>query len=269
MAFLNETSRWETGIYQLETSDPVQGGPNGIDNRQGRELANRTLWLKNRIEEVAGSIPAATTSQAGVVQLSDGLADNANNKALTAKQGNILAERIAAVGKTVDDNAKAQTRVQKYSAYINTESGSSGNGALNPTTVPLQLNIYKYSNGRLIIKCVLENIITSQLDSILEVSGARNSNFDAREFVVPLERFNIPQAFRHTEIISSDVKLIPPSDRVNTNTLYSGEAAEYNGAWDEKRPGHNHMNPVVMIVRVNGIRSGNERCNLLAVFEAI
>ena len=41
MANLSEMSRWEAGIYQWETSDPVQGGPNGIDNRPTRELANR------------------------------------------------------------------------------------------------------------------------------------------------------------------------------------------------------------------------------------
>ena len=43
MANLTETNRWEAGIYQLETSDPVMGGPNGSDNRAPRELANRTL----------------------------------------------------------------------------------------------------------------------------------------------------------------------------------------------------------------------------------
>ncbi|MFU8616477.1 tail fiber protein, partial [Neisseria sp. LACPHL-SPEC-2024-00856] len=50
MANLNETAQWETGIYQLETSDPVMGGPDGIDNRQAKQLANRTLWLKNQTE---------------------------------------------------------------------------------------------------------------------------------------------------------------------------------------------------------------------------
>ncbi|WP_304670146.1 pyocin knob domain-containing protein [Neisseria polysaccharea] len=50
MANLNETAQWEPGIYQLETSDPVMGGPDGIDNRQAKQLANRTLWLKNQTE---------------------------------------------------------------------------------------------------------------------------------------------------------------------------------------------------------------------------
>ncbi|WP_432480800.1 pyocin knob domain-containing protein [Moraxella sp. ZY200743] len=49
MANLRETSTWEAGIYQLETSDPVMGGENGIDNRAPRQLANRTLWLKNEL----------------------------------------------------------------------------------------------------------------------------------------------------------------------------------------------------------------------------
>lgn len=49
MANLRELSIWEAGIYQLETSDPVMGGENGIDNRAPRQLANRTLWLKNEL----------------------------------------------------------------------------------------------------------------------------------------------------------------------------------------------------------------------------
>lgn len=56
MAYLVETNRWETGIYQFETSDPVMGGPNGIDNRPTRELANRTLWLKTELAKAVASI---------------------------------------------------------------------------------------------------------------------------------------------------------------------------------------------------------------------
>ncbi|HEZ7285191.1 TPA: tail fiber protein, partial [Neisseria meningitidis] len=63
MANLNETAQWETGIYQLETSDPVMGGPDGIDNRQAKQLANRTLWLKNQTE-------ALQTESEGKVSLS-------------------------------------------------------------------------------------------------------------------------------------------------------------------------------------------------------
>ncbi|STZ76117.1 putative phage tail fiber protein [Bergeriella denitrificans] len=56
MANLVETNRWEAGIYQFETSDPVMGGPNGIDNRPTRELANRTLWLKTELAKAVQGI---------------------------------------------------------------------------------------------------------------------------------------------------------------------------------------------------------------------
>lgn len=55
MASLTETSQWESGIYQLETTDPVQGGPEGVDNAQAKQLANRTLYLKNLMNNHADS----------------------------------------------------------------------------------------------------------------------------------------------------------------------------------------------------------------------
>ena len=50
MTNLVETERWEDGVYQLETSDPVVGGPEGIDNLQAKQLANRTRYLKKAVE---------------------------------------------------------------------------------------------------------------------------------------------------------------------------------------------------------------------------
>lgn len=37
-------------VYQIETTDLVLGGVNGVANRQGQQLANRTKWLRARIE---------------------------------------------------------------------------------------------------------------------------------------------------------------------------------------------------------------------------
>ncbi len=50
MANLPESSTWETGIYQLETTDPVIGGLNGTSNTQGKQLANRTKYLKDMVD---------------------------------------------------------------------------------------------------------------------------------------------------------------------------------------------------------------------------
>ena len=52
MANLKEEAKWEEGIYQYELDDPLQGGEDGIDNVQGRQLANRTLYLKKMQEDI-------------------------------------------------------------------------------------------------------------------------------------------------------------------------------------------------------------------------
>lgn len=56
MANLVETPQWEAGVYQYETSDPVEGGPDGIDNVQARQLGNRTAYLKAQQEAHAGAV---------------------------------------------------------------------------------------------------------------------------------------------------------------------------------------------------------------------
>ncbi|WP_047237363.1 hypothetical protein [Chromobacterium subtsugae] len=58
MANLQEKPVWESGIYQLETSDPVLGGPDGIDNLQGKQLANRTGYLKSQVDDLLSGTQA-------------------------------------------------------------------------------------------------------------------------------------------------------------------------------------------------------------------
>ena len=101
MANLNETAQWETGIYQLETSDPVMGGPDGIDNRQAKQLANRTLWLKKQTEDLqtatAGKAASSTDVTAG-----NGLTGG----------GNLTASRTISLGQPGRITAQSQNAVQ-------------------------------------------------------------------------------------------------------------------------------------------------------------
>ena len=53
MAYLPEEAVWEEGIYQYEATDKLKSGPGEIDNWQGQQLANRTVYLKEKIEEEA------------------------------------------------------------------------------------------------------------------------------------------------------------------------------------------------------------------------
>jgi hypothetical protein len=50
VASLTELTQWEASIYQIETLDNVIGGNDGISNRQGKQLANRTAYLKQQVE---------------------------------------------------------------------------------------------------------------------------------------------------------------------------------------------------------------------------
>ncbi|KWO23889.1 hypothetical protein WM27_07685 [Burkholderia ubonensis] len=56
MTDLVESSTWTPGIRQFETSDPVEGGPDGIDNVPLRQLANRTRFLKDVQDAQAGGL---------------------------------------------------------------------------------------------------------------------------------------------------------------------------------------------------------------------
>jgi hypothetical protein len=88
MANLKEQAKWEEGIYQYEITDPLQGGEDGLDNVQGRQLANRTLYLKEGLEthSSAENPHKITAEKLGVY---------------TAQQ---IDERVALLNKTIEDN---------------------------------------------------------------------------------------------------------------------------------------------------------------------
>ena len=70
MANLDLTRQWAENIYQLETTDPVMGGPDGVDNRQAKELGARTNWLKDQVDTInrdrTGYAPKASPALTGV-----------------------------------------------------------------------------------------------------------------------------------------------------------------------------------------------------------
>jgi hypothetical protein len=56
MANQPENPVWEAGIYQFETTDPVEGGLGGIDNQPLLQLANRTAYLKEHLDDAEADI---------------------------------------------------------------------------------------------------------------------------------------------------------------------------------------------------------------------
>lgn len=62
---VTETPTYVEGIYQIELSDPVIGGADGIANLQAKQLANRTNFLKVAFEKIVDG----TTSIAKALKL--------------------------------------------------------------------------------------------------------------------------------------------------------------------------------------------------------
>lgn len=56
---LPESAEWVENIYQLEKNDLAEAGPDGIMNQQPKELANRTAYLKKKLEELAATVPGS------------------------------------------------------------------------------------------------------------------------------------------------------------------------------------------------------------------
>lgn len=75
MAHVQETPVWEDGVYQLELHDLVKGGPDGVSNVQPRQLANRTLWLKEQLAQAQTDINMVTSGAGGSNVITPGSAD--------------------------------------------------------------------------------------------------------------------------------------------------------------------------------------------------
>lgn len=198
MANLNETAQWETGIYQLETSDPVMGGPDGIDNRQAKQLANRTLWLKNQAEaiqrETAGKAASATAVNAG-----NGLTGG----------GNLTASCTISLGQPGQITARSQNAVQ-----------SSGHTHAIDTATTSRAGIVQLESGT-----------GSQAEDRAATPKAVKAAYDkAVEAANAVRGFSIPTAS------TSRAGIVQLADRVSANTAEANKAittAAVNRAIDE------------------------------------
>jgi hypothetical protein len=95
MTDLAESATWEAGVYQLETTDPVQGGEFGISNTPARQLGNRTRYLKDQLEAEAVARAAADSALASGIS-SEASARAAADTSLATDIGNEASARAAA-----------------------------------------------------------------------------------------------------------------------------------------------------------------------------
>ncbi|HCI3128633.1 TPA: hypothetical protein NOV55_000647 [Klebsiella pneumoniae] len=76
MTRINETPKWEGDIYQVSRQDKVAGGKDGVANKQAGQLANRTLYLKEAIDDLSDAVYSGSdiyeTKEAGLLKTSEG-----------------------------------------------------------------------------------------------------------------------------------------------------------------------------------------------------
>lgn len=65
MSNLPEISSFDDGVYQLELTDPVIGGPSGVSNLPLKNLANRTKYLKDHVDLLEAAQENTITSVTG------------------------------------------------------------------------------------------------------------------------------------------------------------------------------------------------------------
>lgn len=117
MANLPDIVEWSEGIYLLEKSDPASGGPEinpltkqGILNLPHLQLANRTRYLRQRVDDLAraedvsvtvgatGDFPTLSAAMAELSRIRFGYAAGGRFGQITLKSGFELAEQIAVLG---------------------------------------------------------------------------------------------------------------------------------------------------------------------------
>ena len=124
MANVPEIVLFDAGVYQIETTDPVLGGPEGIANLQAKALANRTAFLKKQLDDILSglnvpvglatiayiqaqldkldhkqSVRVATTANISLsgVQTIDGIAVQAGDRVLVKNQADATQNGILTV----------------------------------------------------------------------------------------------------------------------------------------------------------------------------
>lgn len=174
MSNLTENTVWESGIYQLETTDPVLGGePNFVDgspteghaNAQAQQLANRTNYLKQRIDEDLANTtdPAKGAGMVGFVQSGVG----AQGRSARDK----MAERVSiadygAVLDGVTDDLPAYNKAIDYLASV-----GGGSLLINPGVMAVSDELRLPSNIHVDCRATIKLLQKTATGSALAIYG--------------------------------------------------------------------------------------------------
>lgn len=119
--YLTPGATWDD-VLQIETTDPVEGGPPnpatkaGIDNVPHLQLLNRTQWLRSVLESVAAVVGVEIPAGGHAMSADHVLMRNATASPITIATGTTAAQLVTDGFSEAFDLAASQAEVNAYSA---------------------------------------------------------------------------------------------------------------------------------------------------------
>jgi hypothetical protein len=213
MANQPETATYDSGVYQLELTDPVQGGVGGLSNVPLLNLANRTAWLYAQIAVLAAEIavlaPINSPNFTGVPTVPNVAAGDRSIKAINSNFVQNAISGIATV--SVGGSANIVLTAAQYGCGILILSGG--------VSAPINL-IFPTQNGSWI---VVNNALGAKITC--KTSGGSG--------VVIANGFAAPVLCDGTNILASDNDYSRVTNLSSTgNALFS-----YAGTFSDPDPG--------------------------------
>ncbi|EGX0284675.1 tail fiber protein [Salmonella enterica] len=183
MGKLTEITQWEDDIYQLETSDPVVGGPDGVSNKPQKQLANRTQWLKQQLESTSDALaehaksrnhPDASLTAKGFVQLYSGVMSDSEILAATPKAVKIAMDNAnsrLAKDRNGADISNKPLFVQNIGALPAEGTAVAANRLASRGTLPVLTGTTRGSDSGLIMGEVFDNGYPTPFGNLLRLTG--------------------------------------------------------------------------------------------------
>ncbi|ELU8418664.1 tail fiber protein [Salmonella enterica] len=183
MGKLTEITQWEDDIYQLETSDPVVGGPDGVSNKPQKQLANRTQWLKQQMESTSDALaehaksrnhPDASLTAKGFVQLYSGVMSDSEILAATPKAVKIAMDNAnsrLAKNRNGADISNKPLFVQNIGALPAEGTAVAANRLASRGALPALTGTTRGSDSGLIMGEVYNNGYPTQYGNVLRLTG--------------------------------------------------------------------------------------------------
>jgi hypothetical protein len=128
MSNLTLTPKWDSGVYQWEIDDPVEGGPDGVDNKPPKNLGNRSEFLKKQLDDaLVGNLGGGIHLPNGEIDPLRSLSRVTNNSDMVDGFGRDLVELLR-VSTSLSIGDRIKTAFNEFTRLLNNNQEIDGSG---------------------------------------------------------------------------------------------------------------------------------------------